>query len=103
MSGIGRPMAMGAGMGLMMLWMVHGMMTGDANLGGWALVGFIGVHLVLVVVVGAAGYFASRLSPRARVVVARLHRPNLRHLAVMVAGAFGAVIVAHLSLHGGIV
>ena len=96
-----KPMIMGALMGVMMLWMLHGALMGD-GVRGWALIAFVAAHVVLAAVVIAAGLFAARLSPRARMLIDRLHRPSLRHVGVMLLAAAASAGVIHLILHGGI-
>ena len=95
-----RPLAMGALMGAMMLWMLHGVLTGESTLSGPALAIFVGMHLALAVVLIGAALFAARLSPQLRALLARLHRPSLHHLLWMLAGATGAMTLTHFTLHG---
>ena len=97
-----KPFILGGLMGLMMIWMVHGQMTGTSALAGWALVAFIGMHVALAIVVICAGLFAARLSPRARAALARLHHPSLHHIALMVVGMGASAGAVHLFIHGGI-
>ena len=103
MTRIGKPLILGTLMGGLMLWMAHGLIEGKETLVGWALVGFIGVHLALIAVVAGAGFYSASLSPRARTMIARLHRPNPRHIAIMVLGAVGTAALTHVVLHGEIV
>lgn len=95
-----KPFSMGLLMGAMMLWMIHGQMTGQSTLSGWALVLFIAVHLVLIAALIVAAFFAARLSPKMRGLLARLHRPSLLHVAVMLCGAATLALAAHLIIHG---
>lgn len=97
-----KPILMGAAMGLMMLGMVHMMMTGDSSMGGWALLVFIGGHLLVLLVLATAGLWLMRLSPRLHALLARLHRPSLSHFLTMIAGAAVAAGLMHLFLHGGL-
>ncbi|MCF2906531.1 hypothetical protein L0666_16175 [Octadecabacter sp. CECT 8868] len=95
-----KPVMMGALMGLMMIWMLHGLITGDSQLSGSAQTVFIGAHVVLVLVALSAALFSTRLSPRLRGWMDRLHRPSLHHFAAMLGGAAMVVGAIHLSIHG---
>lgn len=97
-----KPAAMGAMMGLMMLWMLHGYLTGDSTMGALALLGFIGAHLIIIAAVSALGFWAAHRSPFWHSRLAHLHRPTAQHILVMLGGAALAVIVTHLILHGGL-
>ena len=94
-----RPLAMGLLMGPMMLWMIHGQMTGTAQ-SGWAAAAFIGAHLVIFAVIVSGAVFAARLSPRLQTILARLHRPSLKHFGAMLLGAVTSALAVHLWLHG---
>lgn len=93
---------MGSLMGLMMMWMLHGMLTGDGARGG-ALVAFVAVHVLAGVVVIGGAVFAARLSPRVNAFLARMHRPTWSHVRVMLAAAALSALVVHGLVHGGIV
>ena len=95
-----KPLAMGALMGLMMLWMLHGQLTGDSSLSGTALAAFVGVHAALAAALIAGALFATRLSPRAQTWLDRLHRPSLRHLRLMLMGATLSAGAVHIWIHG---
>lgn len=97
------PVVMGGVMGLMMMWMLHGALTGDGVLGDGALALFILAHLAVAGVLIGAGVFAARLSPRMRGWQARLHRPSVRHVAVMLGSAVTTAGIVHLTVHGGLV
>lgn len=97
-----KPIIMGALMGLMMLWMMHGALTGQSDLGLGALVVFVVAHVAIVLVLIGLAMFGARLSPKLRAWTGRLHRPSYAHLIVMLAGAVVAVGAAHLLLHGGL-
>ena len=71
------PIIMGALMGLMMMWMLHGAMTGDAGITGWALIAFLGAHLAIALIIAVAVVFAARFSPRSHAWINRLHRPPI--------------------------
>ena len=93
------PIAMGGLMGPMMLWMLHGMLTGDGP-SGVALVIFVGVHVLVVAVLLAAAVFAARLSPGLRARLGRLHRPSPRHIGLMLGSATLAALIVHFGIHG---
>lgn len=97
------PILMGSAMGLMMMWMLHGALTGEGTVGGGALIAFVGVHVLLAAVIIGGALFAARRSPRARVWINRLHRPSLRHMGLMLASAVVVASSVHLVAHGGIV
>ena len=97
-----KPAIMGALMGTMMLIMLHAMLTGDNTLAGTALLGFAGAHVAIFLVLALAGFWATRYSPRATAWLARVHRPSLRHFAMMALAAVGTSALLHLVLHGGI-
>lgn len=98
-----RPVAMGAVMAPMMLWMLHGQMTTGGGLFDWAVIGFVGAHVGLVLAVIFGAVFAARLSPRAKAVIDRLHRPSLRHIGLMLIGMAVAAGLTHLAVHGGLI
>lgn len=98
-----KPLIMGGLMGLMMMWMLHGALTGEGTMGGGALVVFIAAHIVLGALILLAAVFASRLSPRTKALAERLHRPSLRHIAAMLASALFTGAIVHLLAHGGLV
>ncbi|MCF2869659.1 hypothetical protein L0664_01150 [Octadecabacter sp. G9-8] len=94
-----KPVIMGGLMGLMMMWMLHGAVTGDGMAAG-ALIAFVGAHLALVVIAGAVIWAGTRFSPRVVRVLSRLHRPSRSHVMVMLASAIVVAGVVHLSAHG---
>jgi len=96
-----RPMILGGLMGLMMMGMLHLMLTGETTLGGAALGMFVLVHLALIAALVGASIFAARLSAPLRAKMARLHRPDLRHVPSMVVSAVLGAIFMHLFIHGG--
>ena len=63
---------------------------------------FVGAHVVLAVVLIVASLLAARLSPALKERLARLHRPSLRHVAVMLLGAMVSAGLVHLIIHGGL-
>ncbi|MBU2991851.1 hypothetical protein Q4555_14195 [Octadecabacter sp. 1_MG-2023] len=97
------PAVMGGLMGLMMMWMLHGALTGEGTVGRGALIAFVAAHIILVAAIVSAAVFAARLSPRAHAWIERLHRPSLRHIGMMLAGAIAVAGSVHLIAHGGIV
>jgi len=46
-----------------------------------------------------AAVFATRLSPRARTWVSRLHRPSWRHVGLMLTGAAISAGSVHVAVH----
>ncbi|MEL6958904.1 MAG: hypothetical protein AAGL89_08150 [Pseudomonadota bacterium] len=96
------PLLMGSVMGLMMLWMLHGVLTGQSEVSGPAALVFIGAHVVAVAVLILGGVFATRLSPGLQARLKRMHRPSLRHVSVMLASAAVSAALAHLVIHGGL-
>lgn len=92
------PLAMGAGMGLMMLWMVHMQLTGDSTRSMGALVIFVGAHVAVLAVALALPFVASA---RLRRVLDRVHRPSVHHIMLMLTGALLAAGLAHVLLHSG--
>ena len=96
------PALMGAVMGLMMLRLVHGALTGQSAMAAPALIGFILLHVVVLGALAALMIWAARYAPALRHRLDRLHRPSLRHLTQMLTGALAAVLAAHLFLHGGL-
>lgn len=97
--GMKKPVIMGGLMGLMMLWMLHGAVTGG-GVTGWALVAFVGVHVALVLIAGLAAVFAARLSPKVQELLARVHRPSVRHIGAMLGTAVVVIATVHVSAHG---
>lgn len=86
-------------MGLMMLWMLHGQLTGqDVSL--VALTAFVAAHVVVLLVIIGAGVFAARLSPSIRGKLDRLHRTSWGHMGKMLASATATALAIHLFLHG---
>ena len=96
-----RPLAMGVAMGLMMLWMVHGIVTGNSALAGPASVLFVLAHLAVPLLILGLGVFAARMSPRLYARLPRLRRPSLPHIATMFAGAAGGAALAHVAILAG--
>ncbi|MDB4213852.1 hypothetical protein N9741_03170 [Octadecabacter sp.] len=94
-----KPAIIGAVMGPMMMWMLHGAMTGN-GVTGWALAAFLGAHVALIAVVISGAVFAARLSPRAKAFIDRLHHPSLHHVAVMLASALAVSGAVPLVAHG---
>lgn len=94
-----KPAMMGALMGLMMVWTLHGALTGG-GVSGWALAAFVTAHVAVAAVLVGAAVFASRLSPRLRAWIARLHRPSFRHAGAMLGCAACTFGTLHLFAHG---
>ena len=95
------PIAMGAIMGLMMLWMVHMQITGDTARSLGALAVFVGAHVALIGAVIILPLIAARKLVWLQPFTDRLHRPSLRHITLMLAGAALAAAIVHVTLHGG--
>ena len=96
-----KPVILGTLMGLMMMWMLHGVLTGESTLAGWAMFGFISAHFAIALVVVLLGAKVAKLSPRFRTLLS--HRPSVRHVASM---AFGVILsggLVHLYIHGGVI
>lgn len=93
------PIGMGVIMGAMMLWMLHGQMTGQGAQPR-AIVLFVGAHVLISLFVIGAGLFAARLSPLMRQKLDRLHRPSWRHMGKMLGSAAATALIIHLFLHG---
>jgi hypothetical protein len=94
-----KPVIMGGLMGLMM-WMLHGAMSGGDTLGAMALIGFAAAHVVLLLIGIGAALFAASLSPRVRDWINRLHKPSLHHVVAMFGSAIAVFGIGHLSAHG---
>ena len=99
MSTQAKPLAVGAVMGAMLLWMLHGALMED-GVSAYAVAAFIGAHLIVLAVLVTAGLFAARLSPRTRAMLNRLHRPNLSHIGSMLLGMAAMMGAIHLACMG---
>ena len=97
-----KPIVMGGAMGLMMLWMIHGVLTDNTNMGTMALLMFAGAHVAIALIFVIVGMWATRFAPSLRKRIERLHRPSLRHVLTMVSAALVVMAFTHLTLHGGI-
>lgn len=95
------PTLMGAAMGAMMLFMLHGVLTGNTELSGLGLAVFIAAHGVVVLGVMGLGLLSVSRFPRLKIWLSRVHRPNLRHVCTMFASAAATAGIIHL-IHGGI-
>ena len=96
------PVVMGVGMGAMMLWMLHNNLPSGSAPGWAAAAVFVGAHVALAALVGIAAVFTARLSPRVQSMLARLHRPSIRNMAIMLGYAVLTIVAAHLIIHGGL-
>ncbi|APX12453.1 hypothetical protein [Tateyamaria omphalii] len=91
------PVLAGAGMGTMMLSMLHRqIMSGNAEALAPILL-FVGLHILAVVGLVLLPLVASA---KLRARLQRLHRPDARHLLLMLLGAIPSAGVLHLYLHG---
>lgn len=90
------PGLMGVAMGVMTLWMLHGVLTGEGVGPGLA---FFFAHAA---VIAAAGLLAAAGLHRKVPALARMlqHRPSARHMGAMVCAAFVTALTLHL-IHGG--
>ena len=95
-------LGIGSAMGLMMLAMVHGVLTGTSQLAGAALLAFVLAHVALVGVGAGLALWATRFAPGLQRRMQRMHRPSWRHLGHMLGAAFTAALLAHLFIHGGL-
>jgi len=93
------PILMGTVMGLMMLGMLHGLVTGESGVAAAGVLVFIGAHVLAIAVVAALAVFGASRFERVRAGLARLHRPSAKHIAAMMATAAVIVALAHL-IHG---
>jgi hypothetical protein len=64
------------------------------------LIAFVGAHVVLAAVAVGVVWAGTRLSPRLHRLAARLHRPTLRHVGLMLASAVGVAGLIHFGFHG---
>lgn len=94
------PSIVGGLMGLGMMWMLHASHETGTATGQIALLGFVAAHVAVGLAVILAGVFVARLSPAARVWMARLHRPSLSHLGHMAVGMLAGAAMLHLTQHG---
>jgi uncharacterized membrane protein len=83
----------------MMVWMLHGQLTGTTQ-SAWAVLVFLGIHAVIISIALVGATFAARLSPRLNSLISRLHRPSFTHVGAMAAGLVASALIIHLSLHG---
>ena len=95
-----KPVIMGALMGLMMMWMLHGALAGETAWGAAALLAFVAGHVAIGVVVVSIGWIGVRLSPRLQRIVAHVHLPSLHHIGAMLGSAACVALVVHVVAHG---
>lgn len=95
------PALMGAGMGAMMLWVIHGrMIQGDTALG--PLLWFLIAHVAIIALAAGLVWLTARRWPAVSARLSRLHRPGVKHVAAMVLGAVASAAAIHVVLHGGL-
>jgi hypothetical protein len=94
-----KPVVMGGLMGLMMMWMLHGALSGVGMAAG-PLIAFVGAHLALALIATVLIWAGTRLSPRFVSILSRLHRPSLSHVGAMLVSTVVAAGLVHLSMHG---
>ena len=93
---------MGVAMGLMMIWMLHGALTGTQTKSAAALVIFVAAHAGVALALAGSALWAARFAPRLHARLKRMHRPSKRHLATMLLAALATMGITHLVLHGGL-
>ena len=91
------PVGLGAVMGAMMIWMLHRQIVSATAPDLTGLLIFVGGHIAVLAVLFILPVVAA---PRLRRWAERLHRPDLRHVGLMLAGAASGAVVFHLSAHG---
>ncbi|MEO1537599.1 MAG: hypothetical protein AAFR73_07685 [Pseudomonadota bacterium] len=90
-----KPFGLGAVMAAMMLWMGHEqIMSDDFDVSAGAVLFVLSHVVVLAAIIGLA-----LVVPSLRRAL-RSHRPNPRHVVVMMAGAFAAGGAIHAVMHG---
>ena len=92
-----RAVLMGAGMGALMLWMLHDRIMSGVFTGWFEAAIFALAHVAVVVALLALGMVVPGLRRRLAG-----HRPDLRHLAGMGAGMVLSVSIIHAVAHGGL-
>lgn len=92
-----KPFLMGSGMGVMMLFMLHHQMTGQSAAAPWAVAGFIGLHVIVILALGAIVLFAGRRFEFVNRVLEHLKR----HVLSMFIGMVAVMAILHLILHRG--
>ena len=92
------PILIGAGMGPIMLWMMHDTLVSGAT--PLAALAFVGAHVAIAALLVAAVLLGPAISPRWRARIARLHRPSAGHLALMLSSAAATAGFVHM-IHGG--
>jgi len=97
------PLIIGAAMGLMLLWMVHMQMTNGKAGSLGALIVFVGAHVAVLALALVVPLRAARRLVWVRHLTDRVHRPSLRHGALMLGGALMATGTAHFALHSGVI
>ena len=98
------PLIMGSLMGIMMLFMLHGMTTGERSTTGSAALVFIGAHLIgaHLAVVGftfAIAVFGLSRYPRLAKIATKIHRPSRAHVTTMLGAALMTAFILHV-FHG---
>lgn len=92
-----KPVLIGAAMAAMMLWMLHEpIMSGGLSLSVGAMA-FVLAHVAALLALGAVAL----LVPRVRKTMTR-HRPDIRHMAAMLASMVMSASGIHVILHGGL-
>ncbi|WP_293443472.1 hypothetical protein [Planktotalea sp.] len=87
---------MGTFMGAMMLMMLHGFLTGEANAFSWATAVFVGAHIVVVLLAVSVVSFGLTRFAWIKKITDRLHRPSTKHVLVMLLSAGFTALFIHL-------
>ncbi|MEM9579792.1 MAG: hypothetical protein AAF891_03830 [Pseudomonadota bacterium] len=94
-----KPLIMGAAMGAMMLWMLHGFLTGDAELSHYGALAFLGAHVAAIGGIALLTVLGAKRNERVAALMGKLHRPTLGHTGAMLISAFSIALLIHL-IHG---
>ncbi len=95
------PAGMGAAMGAMMLYMVHGQIAAGGSALGPAL-WFIAAHALIISAAAALVWLIARRWPALSARLRRVHRPSLSHAGTMIGSAALSALAIHLVIHGGL-
>ncbi len=94
------PILMGGAMGAMLMLMLHGVITGEADLSAFAVIAFVAAHLLILALALAILFLGARRFPRLAHRIKAMHRPSLRQFALMLCFAILSALIIHL-IHGG--
>lgn len=93
------PLIMRSLMGIMMLFMLHGVMMGERSTTGSAALVFIGAHLAVVGFTLAIAVFGLSRYPRLAKIATKIHRPSREHVTTMLGAALMTAFILHV-FHG---